>query len=160
MRRVVTAGSLCLVVVGMSLALAACGSSSDESTTALTKAEFLAKGNAICRRGNREISKAAEKQFPRGKSEPNKKEMEQFVSQTIVPSVESQVQQISQLPAPEGEEEKVGAIVEEAEASVDEVAEDPSLMIDEGGKDPFAKTNELASDYGLTACASEGEKGH
>jgi len=159
MRRVATAGSLCLVVLALSLALAACGSSSDESTTALTKAEFLKQGNAICRKGNEEIGKAAEKEFPRSGPRPSKKEMEQFASQTIVPNIESQVQQISELPAPEGDEEKVEAIVSEAEASVEKAAEDPSVMIDEGGEDPFAKTNELADGYGLTVCASEGEEG-
>ena len=159
MRRVLTAGSLCLVVVGMSLALAACGSSSDSTTTALTKAEFLKQGNAICRKGNEEIGKAAEKKFPRSGGKPNQKELEQFASQTIVPNIQSQVQQISELPAPEGDEEQVEAIVEEAEASAEKAAEDPSVMIKDNGEDPFAKTNELAGEYGLTACASEGEEG-
>ena len=159
MRRVLTAGSLCLAVVGMSLALAACGSSSDESTTALTKAEFLKQGNAICRKGNEEVGKAAEKRFPRSGGKPSQKELEQFAGQTVVPNIESQVQQISELPAPEGDEEQVEAIVEEAEASVEKAAEDPSVMITEKGENPFAKTDELATAYGLTACASEGEEG-
>lgn len=157
MRRFVTAGSLCLVAIGLSLALAACGGSSDESTTALTKAEFLKQGNAICSKGNEEIGKAAEKEFPRSGGRPSQKEMEQFTSQTIVPDLESQIQQISELPAPEGDEEKVEAIVEEAEASLDKLKEDPSLVTSEGSENPFAKANELAGEYGLKVCASEGE---
>lgn len=159
MRKVLTAGSLCLVIVGLSLALAACGSS-DDSATALTKAEFLKQGNAICRKGNEEIGKAAEKQFPRSGGRPSPKETEQFASQTIIPNIENQVQEISELAAPEGDEEQVEAIVTEAEASIAKVSEDPSLIVDEkGNEDPFAKTNELADEYGLTVCASEGDEG-
>lgn len=156
MRRVLTAGSLCLVVVGIAAALSACGSSSD-STTALTKAEFLKQGNAICRKGNKEIGEAAEKEFPRSGGKPSEAKLEQFASQTIVPNIESQVEQISELPAPEGDEEQVDAIVKSAESSVERAAEDPSAMVKQKGEDPFAKTDELAKAYGLTVCASEDE---
>jgi hypothetical protein len=160
MRRVLTGGSLCLVVIGMAVALTACGSSSSDSSTALTKAEFLKQGNAICRRGNKEIGEAAEKEFPHSGGKPNEAKLEQFANQRIIPNIESQVQGISDLPAPEGDAAQVEAIVEAAEASIEKAKEDPSLMIDEGGEDPFAKPDELATEYGLTACASEGEKGH
>lgn len=158
MRRILIAGALCLVAAGMTLALSACGSSDETTTTALSKAAFLKQGNAICRKGNEEIGKAAEKEFPQSGGKPSNKKLEQFASDTIIPNIEGQVQQISELPAPEGDGEQVDAIVEEAEASLETVKEDPSLMIKDS-EDPFAKTNELANAYGLTVCASEGEEG-
>ena len=142
----------------MSLALAACGSSSDSTTTALTKAEFLKQGNAICRKGNEEIGKAAEEKFPQPAASRIRRN-----STVRQPDHRSEHPEPgpadSQRPAPEGDEEQVEAIVEEAEASAEKAAEDPSVMIKDNGEDPFAKTNELAGEYGLTACASEGEEG-
>ena len=58
-----------LAIVG--LIATGCGGSSSSSTTstALTKSEFLAKGNAICAKGNKTISQAAKQTF--GNSKPS-----------------------------------------------------------------------------------------
>lgn len=153
MRRAATAGSMCLVAVGMSLALAACGGS-DDSTTALTKAEFLKQGNAICEKGNQRIGKAAEEEFPRSGAKPSQGELEGFVTQTVIPSVQRQLDQIGELTPPAADEEEVEAILSAAQSGLDKAKADPSLLTKEG-PGPFEKANELADEYGLTTCGEE-----
>ena len=70
---------LALIVV-LSVGLAAgCGSnnkssgsakSTSTSTPAITKAQFLKEGNAICARGNRQIGNAANTLFPKSGGKP------------------------------------------------------------------------------------------
>jgi len=152
---------LCVLGVAAAIALAACGDdeSSDTSTTsseastsstsseALTKEEFVAQANAICAQGNKEIDAAANDVFSSGK--PSPAEMEDFVTQDLLPSVEDQVQQISELPPPEGDEEQVQEILDAAEQGIEEGKSDPQSF---QKADPFAEANQLAVAYGMKEC--------
>src|SRR5947208_11923325 len=100
MRRSPTGGLALLAILTVGLVAAGCGSSnssSTTSTTALTKAEFLAKGNAICKKGNQQIGKAANKAFPKTGPKPSKAQLTKFATDTIIPSVQSQINQIKAL---------------------------------------------------------------
>jgi len=129
---------------------AGCGDSDDDAPS---KSEFLAKGNAICAKGNKDIDAAAEKAF--GESQPTKQEIEDFATQSAIPSVESQVSQLRDLKPPKDDEDQVDAILAAAEADIEKVKADPSLF--EGDTDPFADANKLAEDYGLTECGGDPE---
>src|SRR3954471_20825032 len=83
------------------LILVGCGGGSSSSTTgasgasgaqgaALSKSEFLAKGNAICAQGNQEINAAAKKIFT-SKQAPSQAEQEKFATDTVIPSVQQQI---------------------------------------------------------------------
>ena len=148
-RGMTLAAPLILVVVA-----AGCGSSS-KSTPALTKAEFLKKGNAICKKGNDQINKVAQKLFPNRKARPSKAQLNKFATGTLIPSVQSQINGVKALGAPKGDEAKVNAIVTTAQAALDKAKKDPILLT--GSKhDPFAKANKLSKAYGLTVCGSGG----
>jgi hypothetical protein len=125
-----------------------CGSSdgnSDSTTTAsLTKAEWIAKADAICKQGNQEINQAT-KQF---QGKPTQAQFDQFATDTLAPSVQKQVDQIRALSAPGGNEAQVNAILDAAEADVNKVKANPSSI--QG--DPFADANKLARAYGLKVC--------
>ena len=57
---------LAVPLAAAGLIVTGCGSdssSSTTSTTALTKSEFLAQGNAICAKGNKAINQAAQETF-------------------------------------------------------------------------------------------------
>ena len=127
---------------------------SDPSATAaaLTKEEFVAQGNQICSEGNKTIDEAAKQVFSGGK--PKADEMQQFVTGTVIPSIQDQVDSIRALGAPEGDEDQVAAILDAAQQGIDEAKADPSLLAGEqSGSDPFAEANKLTDDYGLTACS-------
>ncbi len=142
-----------LTAVGM--ITAGCGGSNNStSTTALTKAQFDSQANAICKKGNQEINKAANATFKSGK--PSSADLNKFATDTVIPSTQSQINQISDLTPPSGDEDQVNAILAAANKALDEVKKDPSLVTQQGGQDPFAETNKLANAYGLTTCASGG----
>jgi hypothetical protein len=141
------AAALVLIV-----AVAGCGGGSDDSSSstaaALSKEDFLKQGNQICADGNKEIEAASSQVFSSGK--PSQDEMDAFVNDTLIPSVQSQVDAIRALGAPEGDEDQVNAILDAAQGAIDEAKADPTLL--EGNNDPFAETNKLANAYGLTEC--------
>lgn len=151
-------------VLAVALFAVGCGSSSDTtgSTASLTKAEFLKQGNVICAAGNKEINAgfeqfSKEKGFSK-KNQPTQADFEEGAEEVVVPSVRKQIDQIRELGAPEGEEEKVEAFLDNAEAQLEKGEEDASLLADENN-DLFASVKKEADAIGLTSCAEEEEEG-
>jgi hypothetical protein len=148
-----------VLIVG--LVLAACGSSNDNSTstTAITKAEFLKKGNAVCKKGNRQINQVANQTFTKKKypnGPPPKSAEVKFATDTVIPSVQSQIDGVKALGAPTGDGAQVKAIVDSAQAALDKAKADPTVLLQNGKNDPFTKSNQLTKAYGLTACGGGG----
>src|SRR6478672_3815920 len=69
-----------------------------------------------------------------------------------------QIDELEELEAPEGEEEKYEALFENAEAQLEKGEEDPKLLTDENN-DLFAGVNKEAKALGLGSCAEEEEEG-
>jgi hypothetical protein len=145
-----------LMLLGLTMAIAlvaaGCGGDSDDNDTALTKSQFLAKGNTICEVGNKEIQNAFETSI--GKGQPTQEQLNAVVTDSLVPSIQGQIDGIRGLGAPEGDDGQIGQILDEAELALQDVKENPSLATQEGGQDPFASVNKQLNDYGLTACGS------
>ena len=144
--------TLALVVASAAIAVG-CGSSDSDSTTseALSKSEFLKQGNAICKQGNQEINAAFNDAFGGG-SKPSQDEIDQVVTDTVVPSIQGQIDDLSALTPPSGDEDTVNNILDEAQTALDQVKDDPSAIT--GKDDPFAQANQDAKAYGLTVCGS------
>jgi hypothetical protein len=141
-----------VATLGLSLVLSACGGGGSTTAT-ISKAEFLKQGNAICKNGNKQIEAAAEQQFPKSSSRPSQAEQVKFVTQTVIPNVQRQIDGIEALGAPEGDEATVEAITSEAQSALNEAKKDPNVMTGDG-PGPFVKADKFANSYGLTACAS------
>lgn len=150
-------------LAALAIIVAGCGGGSDstESTSSLTKAEFVKKGNAICAKGNEEIEEGFEKfgkehGFSKEK-EPSQAELEEAVETVVIPSVSNEVESIRALGPPDEEAE---AVLDAAEGALEKGEEDPKQFLKEESSGPFAKANKLAREYGLTKCGEEeGEKG-
>ena len=139
-----------LALTGASvLLLAACGSSGSDTTATITKAAFLKQGNAICANGNKEIDQAS-KNLGQNGEQPSQAQLEKFVNETVLPSVEKQVAALEALPVPSGDEDQVQAILDAANQGIDQGKQDPTSLT--GNSDPFAKASQLANEYGLTEC--------
>jgi hypothetical protein len=158
-------GGLALVgILSVGLVLAACGSSNNNSTSttaALTKAEFVKKGNAICKKGNQQINKVANQTFTKKKypnGPPPKSVQVKFATDTVIPSIQSQINGIKALGAPKGDETKVNAIITSAQGALDQAKKDPTILL-QNGPGPFKQTNKLTNAYGLTVCGSGGGGG-
>jgi hypothetical protein len=156
---------LAAMVAGL-IVLTGCGGGDDTSSTsagasgtsgeqgaALTKSEFLTQGNAICAQGTKEIQAAGKELFTQSQA-PTPAEQEKFATDTLIPSIQSQIDGIEALTPPAGDEDQVNAITDAAQSALDKAKADPSLLTDQGGQsDPFAEANKLANSYGLDECA-------
>ncbi len=155
-----------LVGLMAGLVLAGCGGGDSSSTTTsasgasgeqgavLTKSEFVAQGNAICEKGDKEIGAAAKKIFTQSQA-PSQADQEKFVTDTVIPNIQGQIDAIAALSPPSGDEDQVQGIVDAAQSALDKAKADPSLITDEGSaSDPFTEANKLADAYGLDKCGS------
>jgi hypothetical protein len=114
------------------------------------KAAFLKEADAICAAGDKEIDAEANEVF--GSGEPSAKEQSDFVENTVIPSIQEQLDQLSELDPPAEDADEFDGIVDDAQSALDELESDPSSLT--SGSDPFADVNQRAQDFGLTACGS------
>ena len=155
MRSSLYGGLAVAAVLSVGLVLAACGSSNDNSTSttaALSKSELLKRGNAICKKGNQEINKAAKQIFAPHK-EPSQADKTKFATETLIPSVQAQINGIEALGPPKGDEATVKKITDSAQAALDKGKKDPTVVVSDK-TDPVAQANKLTKAYGLTVCGS------
>jgi anti-sigma28 factor (negative regulator of flagellin synthesis) len=144
------------------LVVAGCGSSdsdsssSDSETPSLTKAEFIKQADAICKTGEKSIETGAEK-FAKENNvnteKPTTKQKEEVIVEVVAADIRKQGEEIGELGAPSGDEEKVEAIVAAVEEGADELESEPKLLIE--GENPLAKGSKLAKGYGLKVCGEE-----
>jgi hypothetical protein len=154
------------------LIAAGCGGDDDETTTAattpetgatgatgaaggepLSKQEFIAQADEICREGDRQIDQEAEEFFGDLEQDPGAAELEEFATATVIPNIQQQIDDLRSLTPPEGDEDEVSAILDAAQEGVDEIEADPAIL-DEGpdAGGAFAEANRLAQGYGLKEC--------
>ncbi len=140
----------CLFVLVAAVALAGCGSSkssSTKTTASITKAEFLAKGNAICQATNA----ARNKQGRALGNNPSRPQLVRYVKQDFIPSIQSTIDQIRALGAPPGDQAKVTGLLNLAQADLNKVRANPLLIV--SGPGVFHNFAVQAHAYGLTQCA-------
>src|SRR6476469_8714375 len=119
------AGLLLGGFVVMALLLAGCGGGDDE--TALTKAQFVRQGNAICKsqtEAREKILSAALKRAEKQKAF-TKAEKEEAIVELMGP-YEEMTAELKDLGAPQGDEKQVEAITEAMEEAAAEVEKNPA----------------------------------
>ena len=139
MRKQLTVACLGLAAL---LVIAGCGGSDH-----LSKPDFIAQGNAICKKGNDKINaafKALDRNAPQAK-------FVQVTKQTAIPQIQGEIDGVDNLAAPKGDEDTVQKIVDDARAALDKVKADPAIL---GHSDPFKQANKEANAYGLKECGS------
>ena len=136
----------------MALLVAGCGGGGDDSTStsSLAKPAWIAKADAICQQGNQEIEQAANEQFGKQNQEPTDAQIQQFTNESVVPSVQRQIDEIRDLGAPSGDEDQVNKILDTVQTDIDKTKSATTLP-----DDPFADGNALATQYGLKVCGQD-----
>jgi len=139
---------------------AGCGSSdsTDSTAAALTKAEFIKQGDAICEKGSKQIEEEAEEFAEENDidtSNPTDEEQEEVIESVVAPSLQTQADELNELGAPSGEEDKTGAIIAALESGADELESDPGVLLKESSTGPLDEANELANEFGFKACGQE-----
>ncbi|MGH9011368.1 MAG: hypothetical protein ACRDYF_16205 [Acidimicrobiia bacterium] len=137
-----------LAAAGLAVPAAACGEDG------VTKTEYLAKARAVCQKGNQTLTEASNATF--AKVPPGQKlsdpEIENFVRQTVIPTIRDQVKQLRALPPPKGKKGKVEEIYGALDKGLDELEKSPKKLID--GSNVFAEADSLAAKYGISVCAT------
>ncbi|HEV7483533.1 MAG TPA: hypothetical protein VGO13_10590 [Solirubrobacterales bacterium] len=149
-------------VMAIAIVAAGCGSGSDGSTdttvVVLTKTEFIKQGDAICAKGSETLSKEAE-EFAEANnidtSKPTKEQQEEVVTTVVAPALQTQADELGELGAPKGEEEKTTAIIDALEAGAEELEDNPGALLESSGAGPLDKANELAKEFGFKSCGQE-----
>jgi hypothetical protein len=124
------------------------GDDNDSSTSGLTKAEWIAKADAICQQGDQQIEAAARQAF--GNQKPTAAAVQQFATGTALPNTQSQIDKIKALGAPSGEEDQVNEILDTVQADIDKAKAAGDIE-----NNTFADGNALAKQYGLKVCGQD-----
>jgi len=145
-----------LVLPATIVALVGCGGSAgSESTSLLTKAEFLKKGNAICAKGSEEINKAYEefsRKYVAGGKTPSQALLDEAAGEIVLPVRVREVRMLRALGAPSGQEQRVDAMLTAWEEGIEKGEEDPNSLRRAGPEYAFYKSYSMGIDYGLTKC--------
>jgi hypothetical protein len=130
-----------LAALTAALFLIGCGGGSNSQ---LSKAEFIKQGNAICQ-------KSSKKRTAEFSAQAEDLSTEQIVMKITLPSMREIAERLDELGAPEGDEERIEAIVTGIEDGVDkseqQIKKDP-----EGFETYVAPAERQAVEYGLKDC--------
>jgi hypothetical protein len=159
----VTVRSTTIALAGAALVLAAAGcgggsksstsgttaaktsTSAPASTPTLTKAQFVAKANAICNATNGGLTATA----LRLASHPSPAEAMKIIHGTFIPQIKAQFGQVAALGVPAGGQATIARMDRLLVGDVAKIEKDPALA----GPAAFHDFAKVAHGYGLTACA-------
>lgn len=136
--------SVCAVIAAIAVLASGCGSG-DASAESLPKAQFTRKADAICERANEAQLAAIGNAIGSGR-EVNGAKHELAL---VLPPVQREVEEISELGAPIGDEKEIASIVEGLEEAIAKAEEDPTYGIETA----FTAVDKRAVKYGLPHCA-------
>lgn len=149
-------GAFVAAAMVVALVVAGCGGG-DSSTTAgsISKEDFIAKADAICKKGTERLQKAifAALKHPRNLTKVSEAEQIKIVTIAMVPNVSREVEELRALGVPEGDEEKVNAMIGALEEGVETAEQDPQAVT-KSSDVVFGISSRIAGEYGLTVCAS------
>jgi hypothetical protein len=154
-----------VALAALVLLAAGCGGDGGESDTApagdssgsISKAEFVERGNAICKEGNEDLASGiqefAEDNGLSGSDQPSQEELEGLATDVLLPAIDEQVEKLRELGAPKGQEKEVEKFLDNAEAAIAELEADPGMLTEEGS--PFTDVNGEAVALGLIVCGQK-----
>jgi hypothetical protein len=152
-----TRGVLAIVaVLAVVSIVAGCGGGDSGTTTdAISKAAFIKKADAICKRGTERMQRKilAVLRTKNGIRKPRPSESKMLVGEIIVPSVRTEVQALRALEIPAGDEDRVEAMIGALEEGL-ETAEDSPQAVASSSDVVFGIASRIAGEYGLTDCGA------
>lgn len=144
---------ICLLALGG--LVVGCGGDSDGGDgggDAPTKAEFVKEAEAKCKEIYKEVQKqlAAAARSLRANPSDEKGQEELLINTIILPTLQKQHDLIEELGAPDGDEERVDAILAALQKLEKEAEANPIGVL--ARTDPFREVDQLMKDYGIEAC--------
>jgi hypothetical protein len=142
--------ALILLVAALAVVLGGCGSDSD-STASLTKGEYKKQADVVCQGYESEREEVLGKALEEAGNNPNAKQKEELLLKVIV-TYENMVEKLSDLDAPEGEEQKAESMIDSMEEAVDRAKANPESAFTSDL--PFREANKQAQAMGLDNCVA------
>jgi hypothetical protein len=130
------------------------GEVSSASSPSPTKAEFIKRGDAICRKTDtiqKESLDAYTEQHP-GEIK-SVADQEKIIIQVALPPIKTEIQELAALGAPKGDEAKIQEIISGLEDALQAAERAPLTLLGTEGEGEFAKPDKLAESYGFVDCA-------
>ena len=149
--------ALIAVVAMAALLLAGCGGGGDDSSSGKTisKEDFIVKADAICKKGTERLQKAifATLKHPQNLTKVSEDEQIKIVTTAMAPNISREVKELRALGIPDGDEEKIDAMIGALEEGVETAEQDPQAVT-KSSDVVFGISSRIAGEYGLTACGS------
>ncbi len=144
----------------IAIVVAGCGGDDGNEVTAssLGKAEFIAKADAICAKGQRQVernfgtfAKKTDLNIQQITKNPTKEQVNGLVNTVLIPAIEEEITEIRALGAPAGDEDKIEAMLDATEEGIATAEDLPQTVLEQTGV-AFGVGSRLAKEYGLTVC--------
>jgi hypothetical protein len=153
-------GLIALASVALVLLVAGCGGgdSAPEASEA-SKAAFIKKADAICRRGYERMQDDLAPLFKNRQralqilKHPSKADYEAVIDKVLIPNLSREVKEIRALGAPSGDEDRVEEILVAFEEGIETAENDPQAARN-SSEAIFGIGKRLAGEYGLEVCSS------
>ena len=145
-----THGRALVVALIAASAVGGCGGDEEDAPS---KAEYIERGDAICKKASQAGERKTEAFFADlgPNEEPSERQLAGFVDEVVKPNLEGQVSDLRALPAPEGDEKRLENIYADVDAALVRIEDDPKLLFAQ--KDPLGEANSAAGDYGFKECS-------
>jgi hypothetical protein len=149
-------GVFVAAAIAVALVVAGCGGGGDSSTTisSISKGDFIAKADAICKKGTERLQKAifASLKNPRNLTKVSEAEQIRIVTTAMIPNVSREAKELRALGIPEGDQERIDAMIGALEEGVETAEQDPQAVT-KSSDVVFGISSRIAGEYGLTACS-------
>jgi hypothetical protein len=149
------------IAIAIALAVAALvagcgGGDSSTATGSISKAAFIKKVDAVCKKGTERMQRAVVSFLKehRNVRRPNNGQSEKLVGTVIVPSVRREIKELKALGAPDGDEDRVDAMVSALEEGAETAEDDPKAVVAGSSDVVFGIASRLAGEYGIEACGT------
>ena len=146
------------LVVILAIASGCGGSDEGESTSSLSKAEFIRKGDKLCTKVETERGKAIsafyDKEEAKSVQELGPKGQEKMILDVALPPVKKLAGELEELGIPEDDSEQVEAMLDALRSAVSEVESNPVSVL-ASSETPFQEAKELAGEYGFKVCLQQ-----
>ena len=129
-----------------------CGGSESSDTPPLTKAAFVKKGDAICKKVPNRYQARVKALPKQQKSKSPKAAKEEENLKAAVPPLRTASTEFEELSPPTGDEQKAEAIVVALEQGADGIEAEPGSKLT-GPKSPLAPFQKLTKEYGFKVCS-------
>lgn len=160
------AGAVVWMLVAV-LAVAGCGGGGgdgDDTTVGttttgngpLTKAQYVAAADKVCKATSDKISKAATnlREAARKTGTIPVAQVSKFLTRTSLPAYDQMLDELRALQPPEGDEKAIDGLIASLAGAIDTAKADPVKYSKNGAPDPFDDANARATKYGMKVCGS------